>query len=87
MERPLRNLRRLLELLMLAVFFGPIIAVIIVFDNWLDPIVFTTLTPGTFAFAVFRLVELAAGCGFVYACWRWIGDRLDEMHNWLHNRS
>lgn len=87
MERPLRNLRRLLELLTLVLFFGPIIAVCMVFDDWLDPIVLTVLEPGTFPFAVFRLVELAAGFGFVYACWRLLGDRLDEMSNWLHNRS
>jgi hypothetical protein len=87
MERPLRNLRLLLELLMVVLFFGPIIAIIMVFDDWLDPIVFTALEPGTFPFAVFRLVELAAGFGFVYASWRWIGDRLEEMRTWLDNRS
>lgn len=79
MERPLRNLRRLLELLMLVLFFGPIIAVCMMFDDWLDPIVFTAFEPGTFPFTVFRLVELAAGFGFVYACWLLIGDRLNEM--------
>jgi len=72
---------------MVVLYFGPIIAVIMVFDDWLDPIVFTALEPGTFPFAVFRLVELAAGFGFVYACWRLIGDRLDEMRTWLDNRS
>ena len=45
MERPLRNLPLLLELLMVVLFFGPIIAVIMVFDDWLDPIVFTALEP------------------------------------------
>jgi hypothetical protein len=58
----------LLELLTLVLFFGPIIAVCMVFDDWLEPI--TGLEPGTFPFAVFRLVELAAGFGFVYASWR-----------------
>jgi hypothetical protein len=72
---------------MLVVCFGPIIAVCIVFDDWLDPIVLTALEPGTFPFAVFRLVELAAGFGFVYACWRWVGDWLNEMRTWLGNRS
>jgi hypothetical protein len=33
MERPLRNLRLLLELLMVVRFFGPIIAIIMVFDD------------------------------------------------------
>jgi hypothetical protein len=89
MERPVRNLLRLLELLMLVLFFGPIIAVCMVFDDWFEPIVFTALElePGTFLFGVFRLVELAAGFGFVYACWRLIGDRLDEMRSWLDSRS
>jgi hypothetical protein len=84
MERPLRNLRLLLELLMVVLFFGPIIAVFMVFDDSLDPI---ALEPGTFSVAVFRLVELAACCGFVFAWWRWIGGRLDEMSTWLDNRS
>lgn len=87
MERPLRNLRLLLGLLMVVLFFGPIIAVIMVFDDWLDPIVFTALEPGTFPFAVFRLVELAAGCGFVFACWCLTFGWLDEISTWLDNRS
>jgi hypothetical protein len=87
MERPLRNLRGLLEWLMFALFFGSIIAVCVVFDDWLDPIVLTMLEPGTLSFAVFRLVEFAAGFGFLYACWRLIGDRLDEMRAWLDNRA
>jgi hypothetical protein len=48
---------------------------------------FTGLESGTFPFAVFRLVELAAGFGFVYTCWRWISDRLDQMSAWLDNKS
>jgi hypothetical protein len=40
-----------------------------------------------FSFAVFRLVELAAGCGFVFACWCWTGGWLDEISTWLDNRS
>ena len=87
MERPLRNLPLLLELLMVVLFFGPIIAVIMVFDDWLDPIVFTALEPGSFSFAVFRLVELAAGFGFVFACWCWTGGWLDEISTWFDNRS
>jgi len=58
-----------------------------VFDDWLDPIVFTALEPGTFPFTVFRLVELAAGCGFVLACWCWIGGPLDEIRTWLNSWS
>jgi hypothetical protein len=72
---------------MLVLFFGPIITVIMVFDDWLDLSVFTALEPGTFPFAVFRLVELAAGCAFVFACWRWIGGWLGEISTWLDNWS
>jgi hypothetical protein len=45
------------------------------------------LEPGTYPFTVFRLVELAAGFGFVYACWLLIGDRLNEIRTWLNDRS
>jgi hypothetical protein len=89
MERLLRNLRLLWELhtlLNLVLFFGPIIAVIVVFEDWLDPIVFAAFEPGTFPFAVFRLVGGTAGCGFVLACWVWIGGWLDGIRQRLRSQ-